>query len=113
MYPFTSNHSTINEPLSYPYHYYRQTQPDFTRQQTLEERVAQLESQIQQQVAELTRQNQEIQRLNGEISRVNEEIIRLNQNDERHFNRMTRLNQRLRNVERSLNIPYTAGEDGF
>jgi septal ring factor EnvC (AmiA/AmiB activator) len=102
-----------NESSSYAYYHPRQQPLSHYRQPTLESRVAQLESQIQQQITELTRQNEEIQRLNAEIGRINEEIIRLNQNDERHFDRMTRLNQRLRTVENNLNIPYTAGEDGF
>ncbi|ARK29595.1 hypothetical protein [Halalkalibacter krulwichiae] len=81
--------------------------------QTLEQRVNQLEQQNQQQVQELTRLNEEIVRLNGELNRVNDEIIRLNRNDELHTGRLNRVNQRLRTVERNLNIPYTAGDDGF
>ncbi|KHF40205.1 hypothetical protein [Halalkalibacter okhensis] len=102
-----------NESSSYAYHQTRQQPLSHYRQPTLESRVGQLENQIQQQVTELSRQNEEIQRLNTEIGRINEEIIRLNQNDERHFDRMTRLNQRLRTVENNLNIPYTPGNDGF
>jgi predicted nuclease with TOPRIM domain len=102
----------------YPYHAYNRQQdqhhigPQLQRQ-PIEERVNQLERQNQQQVQELTRLNEEIIRLNGEIRRINEEIIRLNRNDELHTDRLTRLNQRLRTVERNLNIPYAGGEDGF
>jgi septal ring factor EnvC (AmiA/AmiB activator) len=107
-----------------PYHYYpgyvQQRNDSLSyhnnpvlRQPTLEVRVGQLERQIEQQTTEISRQNQEIQRLNGEINRINEEIVRLNQNDERHFDRLSRLNQRLRTVENNLNIPYSGGDDGF
>lgn len=81
--------------------------------QDLESRVNELERQNQQQVTELTRLNQEIIRVNGELNRINSEIGRLNQNDELHTGRLNQLNQRLRTVERHLNLPYTAGEDGF
>jgi hypothetical protein len=47
------------------------------------------------------------------VNRVNQEITRLSQNDQRHTNRLNRLNQRLRAVERNLNIPFAATEDGF
>lgn len=113
-------HGYVPQPFhSYgPNSYQSQMDPrSLSRQQpqreTIENRVNELERQNQQQVTELTRINQEIIRINGELNRINGEISRLNQNDELHTGRLNRLNQRLRNVERNLNLPYTAGEDGF
>ncbi|MDM5356874.1 hypothetical protein [Peribacillus sp. ACCC06369] len=87
---------------------------DVERQpQQLERRVRELERQNERQTRELSRQNQEITRINREVNRVNQEITRLSQADQRHTNRLNRLNQRLRAVERNLNIPFSATDDGF
>jgi uncharacterized coiled-coil protein SlyX len=68
-------------------------------------------------------ERQQLQNLGGferrirTLERQNEEqvreITRLNRVVERHTDRINRLNQRLRNVERRLNIPFTASQDGF
>ncbi|WP_282435768.1 hypothetical protein GW626_02075 [Peribacillus muralis] len=81
--------------------------------QQLERRVRELERQNERQTRELTRLNQEITRVSREVNRVNQEISRLSQTDQRHTNRLNRLNQRLRAVERNLNIPFNATDEGF
>ncbi|OLO39243.1 hypothetical protein BTR23_09345 [Alkalihalophilus pseudofirmus] len=106
-----------------PYISQQDHQPMMRQQPTTQEldrRVNELTRQNQEQSAELTRQNQEIVRLNSEVGRINEEIgrinqeiIRLNRNDELHTDRLNRLNQRVRTVERNLNIPFTPTTDGF
>lgn len=128
-YPYSP--ANVQQPTNYYGPYYQnhyasqaqgeQTELSMTRQQPdLQQQVNQLTRQNQEQAAELTRQNEEIGRINNEINRINEEIrringeiTRLNRNDELHTDRLNRLNQRVRMIERNLNIPVTPATDGF
>ncbi len=59
------------------------------------------------------RQPPQLRELERRVNQLNRQVNQLEEVTQRHTRQLNRLNQRVRNIERRLNIPFTASEGEF